>query len=262
MNKKKELSFALVGNPNTGKSTLFNLLTGLKQKTANYPGVTVEKRLGRFDTKDHTIYLTDLPGCYSLSPESPDELIATKALYGDLEDVKKPDGVIVTVDSTNLRRNLFLATQLLESKIPVIVVLTMWDVAKKIGTTIDLEKLSQLLKTRVIPIEGHTGEGLSELLEAIDQMISEPSVASSSNHFPEIDEAVEYFSETLDPENILSRTEIMRALIDQNGYAEQRLESKLNLVSNQQVEDIRHRFFDQESLFIKEFVTRIFLLFI
>jgi len=256
MNKKKELSLALIGNPNTGKSTLFNLLTGLKQKTANYPGVTVEKRIGRFDIKDHAIHLTDLPGCYSLSPESPDELVAAKALYGDLEDVKKPDGFIVAVDSTNLRRNLFLATQLSESKIPVIVVLTMWDVAKKIGTTIDLEKLSQLLKTRVTPMEAHTGEGLSELIEAIDQMISEQLIADPNNYFPEIDEAVKFFSETLDPKNTLSRIEIMRALIDQNGYAEQRLESKLNLASNQQLEDIRHRFFDQESLFIKESRSR------
>src|SRR5579859_3731796 len=124
-------TLALVGNPNAGKTTLFNALTGLRAKTANFAGTTVERKVGRLHLNHKQIVVVDLPGLYSLDSKSPDEKLAADALQGKLEH-NKPDAVLIVVDATNLERNLFLVSQVLElKKCPVIVALNMMDMARR-----------------------------------------------------------------------------------------------------------------------------------
>ena len=123
------LTIALAGNPNAGKTTLFNSLTGLNQKVANYPGVTVERKEGVWLLGDVSATLIDLPGLYSLDATSLDEQIARNVITGKVDNVRPPDVIVSVVDATNLERNLYLSTQLLEYGIPVVVALTMIDVS-------------------------------------------------------------------------------------------------------------------------------------
>ncbi len=166
------VSVALIGNPNTGKSTLFNALAGLRQRVGNYPGVTVEKRIGHFDYQGVQFALIDLPGTYSLSPRSPDEMLVVRLLLGKLPDQAAPDVVLCIVDASNLERNLYLVSQLLELGRPVVVALNMMDLAAKAGVEIDHIKLSQLLGVPVVPIQAHRRLGLDELKQALLQAAS------------------------------------------------------------------------------------------
>jgi len=164
-----ELLVALAGNPNAGKTTLFNALTGLRQKTANYSGVTVERKEGVWKVGEDVLKLIDLPGLYSLDATSLDEKIAREVLMGKLSDLPKPDAIIAVVDATNLERNLYLVTQLLEFGIPVVVALTMVDLAEKQNLEIDPQKLTELLKIPVIPIKTRRKGGTEELaLKALE----------------------------------------------------------------------------------------------
>jgi len=159
---------ALAGNPNAGKTTVFNALTGLRQKVANYPGITVEKKTGRARLADGTwLEVLDLPGTYSLEPQSPDEAIAATILRDQREDTPAPDVVIAVVDASNLARNLFLVSQLLELGLPIVVALNMMDVAERQGLTVDPVALSEALHLPVIPIIGHQGKGIDALKTAI-----------------------------------------------------------------------------------------------
>ena len=164
---------ALVGNPNSGKSALFNALTGARQKVANYPGVTVERRAGRLTAPDHNeIDVVDLPGTYSLSPKSPDEEITKKALVGELESEAVPDRIICVVDATNLPRHLQLVLELKELGIPMVVALNMMDMAARDKIEIDTEKLSSELGVTVIPTVAVRRKGLDDLLKAITQPVT------------------------------------------------------------------------------------------
>src|SRR5215213_6894752 len=137
------LTIALAGNPNSGKTTIFNALTGLRQKVANYPGVTVEKKTGRCKLPGgRWIDVIDLPGTYSLISRSPDEQVAMEVLRGLREDTKAPDVVVVVVDASNLQRNLYLVSQLIEVGRPMVVALNMTDVAERRGIFLDASKLS------------------------------------------------------------------------------------------------------------------------
>jgi ferrous iron transport protein B len=156
----------LAGNPNAGKTTLFNALTGLRQKVANYPGVTVERKEGNWKLPFGSARLIDLPGLYSLEATSLDEQIARQVIAGELEDIPKPDAVIAVVDSTNLERNLYLVTQILEFGIPVVVALTMMDIFEKRGHEININELSQRLGVRVIAVNAKDGRGVEELAAA------------------------------------------------------------------------------------------------
>jgi ferrous iron transport protein B len=165
---KKQLTVALAGNPNAGKTTLFNALTGLRQKVANYPGVTVERKEGVWSVSaDKTARLIDLPGLYSLEAASPDEEIARDTLTGKIAEIPAPDVIIAVVDATNLERHLYLVTQLLEYKIPLVVALTMIDEAEKLQTSIDVEKLSNALQIPVVPVVAARKKGLAELEKAV-----------------------------------------------------------------------------------------------
>lgn len=149
---QEEVTIALVGNPNTGKSTLFNALTGLKQKIANYPGVTVERKVGYATIGGKKYRVVDLPGTYSLNPKQIDERITYQVLAGKYKHEPAPDMVIVLVDASNLDRNLYLATQVIDLGIPVIIVLSMIDVAADRGITVNAQNISQGLGVPVIPM--------------------------------------------------------------------------------------------------------------
>src|SRR5262245_44663801 len=126
LQEKKVLTVALAGNPNSGKSSLFNALTNLRQKVGNYPGVTVEQKIGRMNIPgDCIVHVLDLPGTYSLAVRSPDEKIAREVLLGDMADTPKPDVVVCVVDASNLERNLYLFSQIQDLRVPIIIALNM-----------------------------------------------------------------------------------------------------------------------------------------
>ena len=156
------IKIALAGNPNSGKTTLFNALTGSTAHVGNWPGVTVDKREGIYKKGSVPIGVVDLPGIYSLSPYTPEEMIARTYL---LEET--PDCIVNIVDVTNLERNLYLTTQLLELDVPVVVALNMTDVLKKRGDFVDAEKLAKELGVPVLPISALREEGIRELMQAV-----------------------------------------------------------------------------------------------
>lgn len=164
---KKQIIIALAGNPNAGKTTLFNSLTGLRQKVANYPGVTVERKEGVWKLDENPVRLIDLPGLYSLDATSLDEQISSDVLTGKIPDLPAPNAIVAVVDATNLERNLYLVTQLLEYKIPLVVALTMIDATEREETEIDIEKLSQMLGVPVVAVTASTHRGIEELSEQV-----------------------------------------------------------------------------------------------
>ena len=161
---------AIVGNPNSGKTTLFNLLTGLKQKVANYPGVTVEKKIGEcYSQHGKKLRLIDLPGAYSLNARSPDEAVLRDVLLGRRPETPRPDRVVCVVDSANIERNLYMVSQVLELGLPTILVLNMADVAEQREWRIDAAKLSDLLGIPVVKTQAVNGQGLIELKIALSR---------------------------------------------------------------------------------------------
>ena len=162
------IKIALAGNPNSGKTTLFNILTGSNQYVGNWPGVTVEKKEGTL--KGHNdVIIQDLPGIYSLSPYSPEELVTRTYLVGE-----HPDAILNIVDATNIERNLYLTTQLIELGHPVVIALNMIDLVRRNGDIIDLEKLSRKLGCACVEISALKGEGCFEA--------AEKAVALARNH--------------------------------------------------------------------------------
>jgi ferrous iron transport protein B len=161
------LHVALIGNPNTGKSTLFNALTGMRQRVGNYSGVTVERVEGRYRDGDAAVTVIDLPGTYSLSASSPDEEIALAVLTGHAPGIDRPDVVVVVVDAANLERNLFLTSQVLELGLPTVVALNQVDAAEAAGIRIDAIELTLELGAPVVPTVAMRGEGLDVLKGAI-----------------------------------------------------------------------------------------------
>jgi ferrous iron transport protein B len=153
---------ALAGNPNTGKSSIFNMLTGARQHVGNWPGKTVERVDGRYTHDGDEFDLVDLPGTYSLNASSPEEMIARDFLVGG-----EPDGAVVVVDAANLERNLYLAIQVLEIGIPTVVAVNMSDVARSRGLEIDPIVLSDRLETPAVATVARTGKGLADLRDVI-----------------------------------------------------------------------------------------------
>ncbi len=163
--------YAIVGNPNCGKTTLFNALTGLRQKVGNYPGVTVEKKIGTtWSQHGRPIQIIDLPGAYSLAARSPDEAVLRDVLFGRREDTPQPDRIICVVDAANLERNLYLVHQILDLGRPVIIALNMMDMATTAGLKVDPAELEGELGVPVIACEAVHGKGLVELKLAMSRV--------------------------------------------------------------------------------------------
>ncbi len=176
---------ALAGNPNSGKTTLFNALTGLRYKVANYPGVTVERKEGKLSLPSgQGVTIFDLPGTYTICGTSIDEQIATQFIVGDLENESLPDAIVVVIDATNIERNLYLATQLIDTSIPVIVALSMSDLAEKNGISIKKEILSRLLNVPVVSIIAPKKHGLDQLLSCIATLLRSGRIISTPKERP------------------------------------------------------------------------------
>ena len=165
------ITVAIIGNPNVGKTELFNRLTGMKQHVGNWPGVTVEKKTGTFTYRGEEIRVVDLPGTYSLTAQAADELIARNYIVDE-----KPDVVVNIVDGTNLERNLYLTLLLLELEANVVIALNRWDMVKERGIVIEVDKLSELLGVPVVPTVAPTGEGAEVLKEVVMKAAKEKEV--------------------------------------------------------------------------------------
>lgn len=230
-NIDRKISVALAGNPNAGKTTLFNALTGLKQKVANYPGVTVEKKDGWWKVGDHVAKLIDLPGLYSLDATSLDEQIARDILIGNIQNLPKPDVIIAVVDATNLERNLYLVTQLFEYKIPVVIALTMIDVFEKQKHEVEIAQLSAMLKVPVIAVNASTGRGISELAGEVSKLVgTNPKIPFELNGGAPSEDSSKIFARYSFISNVVQES------VRHNDQAEHRFSEKIDRV-------LTHRFF-------------------
>lgn len=173
LNEDGRVTIALAGNPNTGKTTLFNALCGARQRTGNYPGVTVEKKEGHFQINSQLVSVIDLPGCYSLNADSPDEMVARKVLM-EKGETKQTDLVVVVMDATNLKRNLYLFSQVADMEVPVVVALTMMDLLEENHIQLDLQALEQELDAPVVPIYGSNYESIENLKKQIEKSLENP----------------------------------------------------------------------------------------
>jgi len=229
----KPRRIALAGNPNTGKTTLFNLLTGLNHKVGNYAGVTVEKKSGWFQAGALQIEVIDLPGTYSLASRSPDEIVVTDMLIGKQAGEEPPELIVVIVDAGNIQRNFYLFSQLLELNIPVIVALNMTDLAEGKGIHIQHEGISETLGIPVVPIIASRNVGVDQLITKIENALSNPSnQLKSKPEFPtKLNDAVSnlkiWINKNSTPEQDgITTTEVFRALMDEGGIAEKRIASR------------------------------------
>lgn len=191
-----ELTIALAGNPNAGKTTLFNELTGLRQKVANYPGVTVERKEGNWTVGGKQARLIDLPGLYSVDATSIDEQIARDVLTGRVDGLPRPDAIVAVVDATNLERNLYLVTQLLELRIPTVVALTMIDEFERQKHEIDAKRFSKLLSAPAVAVTASKGRGIEEL---------SAEVAKAVGGMPEIPPALRFEEDATNNSRIFGR---------------------------------------------------------
>jgi ferrous iron transport protein B len=195
------LTLALAGNPNCGKTTLFNDLTGSNQYVGNWPGVTVEKKDGKLRT-DRSVTIQDLPGIYSLSPYTLEEVVSRRYLVNE-----RPDAIIDIIDGTNIERNLYLTTQLLELNIPVVIALNMMDLVRKNGDVIDVDKLGRELGCPIIPISALKGEGGDALVKKAVEAAKQGVAAESPHIFTgELEHAIAHIEESIqdrvDPKNL------------------------------------------------------------
>lgn len=217
----RQLTVALIGNPNTGKSTLFTALAGVRQRVGNYPGVTVEKKVGRMECGGLCFQLVDLPGTYSLAPRSPDEMVAVDVLLGRVPELSAPDAVLCIVDASNLERNLYLVSQVLELGLPTVVVLNMIDLARKRGVAIDAARLSAQLGVPVVEVQANRRVGISRVRETLVQVV-EGRPQTPASPFPEpfvreVSLLEERFA-AADGQAAWPRYLLERLLLDTSGY--------------------------------------------
>jgi ferrous iron transport protein B len=234
---------AVVGNPNTGKTTLFNALTGLTQHTGNYPGVTVESALGDFKSGDCHFLAVDLPGSYSLAPRSPDEMEAVRILLGLANGGSRPDVVLCVVDASNLDRNLYLLTQVMDVGLPIVVALTMVDVANRNGMHVDVPALERHLGLKVVPVHAARRRGIDDLRRALSEAAREGRQPQRRVTLPQgFEDEIGCLVSSLGwngdaPPRFL----IERFLIDQGGMIEEEMVRRFGTSARQSVTDARQR---------------------
>ena len=223
--RPQTVKVALIGNPNTGKSTLFSALAGVRQRVGNYPGVTVEKKIGRFDDAGQSFTLVDLPGTYSLAPRSPDEMIAVDVLLGRRDDMHSPDVVLCIVDASNLERHLYLVSQVLELGLPTVIALNMLDVAAERGIEIDVTRLQKHLGVTVVEVQANRGRGLKELKAALASAAGTKGLPPTSPFPAPFQAEVEKLQNELrsglaasEAEQTWPRYLVERLLLDTSGY--------------------------------------------
>jgi ferrous iron transport protein B len=225
--EKQTIHVALIGNPNVGKSTLFSALAGVRQRVGNYPGVTVEKKVGRCTIHGKQFELIDLPGTYSLAPRSPDEMIAVDVLLDRQANAPEIDVILCIVDASNLQRNLYLVSQVRELGKPVVLALNMIDLAEEKGIACDLEALRRQLPVTIVPIQAHRREGLDELRLALAEAPG-TQVAPWTSPFPEAFQQEVASLEKLiaEQQQPLPRYLVERLLLDVGGYLDQHLHNR------------------------------------
>ena len=235
-------SIAVIGNPNSGKSTLFNRLTGLRQTTGNYPGVTVEKHSGTVQLNGSALELVDLPGIYCLGGFSADERIAVDVVLGRIEGTPRPDGLLVVLDATHLYQGLYLLQQLMEMQLPMVVAMTMTDVATASGIDISIEVLQRHLGgVQIYPVVATSGRGLDTLKEALEA-IADATAPAVPESWPELSSAAdELVKSTADTG--LPRIDVIQALIHPESKRAAILEEHLG---SRTIAEIRDRLFGKE----------------
>ena len=244
VNRRAGVSVAVVGNPNCGKSTLFNRLTGLRQRIGNYPGVTVERHVGTLRVGDRAIELIDLPGTHALSAHSLEEQIAVDVVLGQMEGSPNPDGILAVLDATNLYQGLYLVQQLLELERPLVVALTMSDAAEAEGLKIDIETLrSRLGGAPVCPVVATTGQGMVRLRKELAD-IADLQAPVPGQTWPELTAAAH--SLVMDSDENSRLAEIERVLVDGDTGARQAIIKRLGPDAPDRLQALRTELFGNE----------------
>lgn len=245
--RRRAGTIALVGNPNAGKSTVFNRLTGMRQHTGNYPGVTVEKKTGRASLPEGDFDLIDLPGTYGMSPYSADERIAVDVLLGRMPGTPPPDGILAVVDSTQLYQSLYFLQQLVELGRPVLVALTMTDVARRNGLHVDADALSgKLGGVPVVPVVATTGRGFSDLKRHLAEL-PQTEPPRPVRFWPALQETAGRLHATIAPTApTVDLVDIERALIDDDPVTEAWRQHMLDADARQALSEARRELFGDE----------------
>jgi ferrous iron transport protein B len=219
--QQRNARVALVGNPNTGKSTLFNALAGMRQRVGNYPGVTVEKKTGKTTCGEWGVELVDLPGTYSLAPRSPDEMVTVDVLLARRSDEPPLDAVVCILDASNLERNLYLVSQVRELGLPLILALNMTDVARSRGIELEVNELAKRLGAPVVELVAHRKQGLERLRAVIGEVLSGATPKKPASVFPAaFDHEVDRLTGQLAETKALPRYLVERMLLDTSGHLE------------------------------------------
>ena len=223
-------TIALIGNPNTGKTSLFNALTGQKQRVGNYPGVTVEKKSGLWKlSKTESLTVIDLPGTYSLSAQTIDERITVDVLSGNIPDLS-PSLMIIVIDAENLQRNLFLASQASELGVPIVIALNCWDIAERKGIQIDSKLLEKRLGVPVVPTVANQAKGIDNLALAVKTVLSNKAIMVRPKWPEPVQEAVDTLKADLSAidqtSQSLSNGEIQRLIFDASSAVADRLKGE------------------------------------
>ncbi|MFQ6114753.1 MAG: ferrous iron transporter B, partial [bacterium] len=240
---RRTYRIAICGNPNSGKTTIFNAITGLNQKVANYPGVTVEIVSGQFSVgRDNSkrFTLIDVPGTYSLAAFSPDEYIAISALSGNSDGLPAPDAIICVIDTTNLERGLYLLLQVLEIGRPVVVALNMIDLVERRGMRVDHQKLSNLLGgIPFVPVVGNRGIGIPLLKEEVARLaVSQPKV-NRMQLYDQMTETILADWQARFGNSHRTRADYLRIIFDGNGPAERKFVQEMGEEARMELERVR-----------------------